>query len=457
MPGPNPHRFILHRSPLVLYRSELLKWTAKVNLIGPEAKAHLDEHIAEAWPRRRSCSREGEVLDFGSGGGLAGHPDGHRFAGRALPSGRGGPEKMGVFEAHRARVRLELQVYGDRLSRLLPRLPADLRFSLVVSRAVGNPEEWVPSLKEHLEDGARIALFQGTPDAPEIAGFTRGEAVPLPRGDIELPRSADVPRGTSSNMTAKIVTLVNQKGGVGKTTTAINLGASLAACERNVLLVDLDPQANATSGVGIPKNDEKSIYPVLTDGMSIREVIRQTELPNFHVAPSSVDLVAAELELSDAIGREFYLRKALQEVVKDYDYILIDSPPSLGLLTINGLTAAHSVLVPMQCEYFAIEGVAQLLNTIERVRDMLNPGLEIEGIALTMYDERMNLARQVAEEVRSHFGEKVYKTVIPRNVRLGEAPSFGKPIILYDIRSRGSEAYINLAKEFIQRAETVLP
>jgi len=254
----------------------------------------------------------------------------------------------------------------------------------------------------------------------------------------------------------KIVTLVNQKGGVGKTTTAINLGASLAACERKVLLVDLDPQANATSGVGIAKNQDKSIYPVLTDGMSIREIILETELPNFHVAPSSVDLVAAELELSDAIGREFYLRKALQEVVADYDYILIDSPPSLGLLTINGLTAAHTVLVPMQCEYFAIEGVAQLVNTVERVRDMLNPGLEIEGIALTMYDERMNLARQVAEEVRSHFGDKVYKTIIPRNVRLGEAPSFGKPIILYDIRSRGSEAYISLAKEFIQRAETVL-
>jgi chromosome partitioning protein len=255
----------------------------------------------------------------------------------------------------------------------------------------------------------------------------------------------------------KIVTLVNQKGGVGKTTTAINLGASLAACERSVLLVDLDPQANATSGLGLPKNDDKSIYPVLTDGMNIREVIKPTELPNLHVAPSSVDLVAAELELSDAIGREFYLRRALQEVAKDYDYILIDSPPSLGLLTINGLTAAQSVLVPMQCEYFAIEGAAQLLNTIDRVRDMLNPGLEIEGIALTMYDERMNLARQVAEEVRSHFGEKVYKTIIPRNVRLGEAPSFGKPIILYDIRSRGSEAYINLAREFIQRAETVLP
>jgi chromosome partitioning protein len=254
----------------------------------------------------------------------------------------------------------------------------------------------------------------------------------------------------------KIVSLANQKGGVGKTTTAINLSASLAACERKVLLIDLDPQANATSGVGFSKNEEKSMYPVLTEGLNIREIIKQTELPTFHVAPSSVDLVAAEIELSDAIGREFHLRRALQEVASDYDYILIDSPPSLGLLTINGLAAANAVLVPMQCEYFAIEGVAQLVNTIERVRDLVNPGLEIEGIALTMYDERMNLAKQVAEEVRSHFGEKVYNTVIPRNVRLGEAPSFGKPIILYDIRSRGSEAYVNLAKEFIQRAENVI-
>jgi chromosome partitioning protein len=254
----------------------------------------------------------------------------------------------------------------------------------------------------------------------------------------------------------KIISLANQKGGVGKTTTAINLGASLAACERNVLLIDLDPQANATSGLGFGKNEEKSMYPVLTDGMSLREVIRPTELPNLHVAPSSVDLVAAELELSDAIGREFHLRRALQDVAKDYDYVLIDSPPSLGLLTINGLTAAHAVLVPMQCEYFAIEGIAQLVNTIDRVRDLLNPALDIEGIALTMYDERVNLARQVAEEVRKHFGAKVYNSVIPRNVRLGEAPSFGKPIILYDIRSRGSEAYVNLAKEFIQRAENVL-
>ena len=254
----------------------------------------------------------------------------------------------------------------------------------------------------------------------------------------------------------KIVSLANQKGGVGKTTTAINLGASIAACERRVLLVDLDPQANATSGLGLGKNEAKSMYPVLVEGMSLRDVVQPTELKTLFLAPSSVDLVGAEIELGDAEDRQYRLRHALKEIDGEYDYVLIDSPPSLGLLTINGLTAADSVLVPMQCEYFALEGVSQLLTTIERVRDALNPALDIEGIVLTMYDDRMNLARQVAEEVRGHFSEKVYQSVIPRNVRLGEAPSFGKPIILYDIRSRGSEAYVSLAKEFIQRAERVI-
>jgi chromosome partitioning protein len=253
----------------------------------------------------------------------------------------------------------------------------------------------------------------------------------------------------------RVVALANQKGGVGKTTTAINLGASLAACDRKVLLIDLDPQANATSGIGLPKNDPRSMYSVLLDGTVLRSIIRETELPSLHVAPSSVDLVGAEVELGDSDDRQFRLRKAIEPLKRDYQYILIDSPPSLGLLTVNALTAADSVLVPMQCEYFAMEGVSQLLTTIERIQGGLNPELEIEGIALTMYDDRMNLARQVAEEVRNHFGDKVYRTVIPRNVRLGEAPSFGKPIILYDIRSRGSEAYVSLAKEFILRAESV--
>jgi len=253
----------------------------------------------------------------------------------------------------------------------------------------------------------------------------------------------------------KIVALANQKGGVGKTTTAINLGASVAACERRVLLVDLDPQSNATSGTGVTEANP-SMYDVLIENMPLRDIIRPTEIPTLHLAPSSTDLVGAEVELRDAIGREYYLKRVLEPVAADYDYILIDSPPSLGLLTVNGLTAANSVLVPLQAEYFALEGVTQLLATIDRVRGAVNAGLEIEGIVLTMYDERVNLARQVAEEVRNHFGEKVYKTIIPRNIRLSEAPSFGKPIILYDIRSRGSEAYVSLAREFIQRAENVI-
>ncbi|HEX9459522.1 MAG TPA: ParA family protein [Thermoanaerobaculia bacterium] len=253
----------------------------------------------------------------------------------------------------------------------------------------------------------------------------------------------------------KIVALANQKGGVGKTTTAINLGASVAACERRVLLVDLDPQSNASSGIGVTEADP-SMYDVLIENMPLREIIRPTEIPTLYLAPSSTDLVGAEVELRDAIGREYYLKRVLEPIAADYDYILIDSPPSLGLLTVNGLTAANSVLVPLQAEYFALEGVSQLLATIDRVRGAVNAELEIEGIVLTMYDERVNLARQVAEEVRNHFGEKVYKTVIPRNIRLSEAPSFGKPIILYDIRSRGSEAYVSLAREFIQRAENVI-
>lgn len=257
------------------------------------------------------------------------------------------------------------------------------------------------------------------------------------------------------NRMAKVVALANQKGGVGKTTTAINLSASLAASERSVLVVDVDPQANATSGFGLSKYDTPSMYEVLVQQVPIGSILKSTDLPTLQVAPSTPHLVAAEIELSEVEQREFRLRNAIDAMRDRYDYILIDCPPSLGMLTVNALSAADSVVVPMQCEYFALEGISQLVDTIERVRGSLNPSLEIEGIALTMFDERVNLARQVSEEIRSFFGEKVYRAVIPRNVRLGEAPSFGKPILLYDIKSKGSESYIQLAREFLGRAEGV--
>jgi len=255
---------------------------------------------------------------------------------------------------------------------------------------------------------------------------------------------------------ARIFCIANQKGGVGKTTTTVNLAAGLGRIGQRVLVVDLDPQGNATMGSGVDKRAlELTVYDVLLESASVAEARQRSEKAGYDVLGANRELAGAEVELVELDRRDKRLKGALVAVASDYDFVLIDCPPSLSLLTLNGLCSAHGVIVPMQCEYFALEGISQLLTTVDRVRDALNPALEIEGIVLTMYDDRMNLARQVAEEVRNHFGEKVYATVVPRNVRLGEAPSFGKPIILYDIRSRGSEAYVSLAKEFIRRAENV--
>jgi len=250
----------------------------------------------------------------------------------------------------------------------------------------------------------------------------------------------------------RVLALANQKGGVGKTTTAVNLAASLAASERATLLVDMDPQANASSAFGIHGPD-LHVYDALLGGCVMKDAVHTTELPQLHVVPAGPDLVGAELELVSADTRERRLEHALADVRDRYDFVLVDCPPSLGLLTLNALTAAHGVLIPLQCEYYALEGLARLLDTVERVRADLNPALHVEGVVLTMVDRRNNLARQVEDEVREHFGDRAFRTVVPRNVRLSEAPSHGKPVLLYDIRSSGSVAYLNLARELLARFE----
>ncbi len=248
----------------------------------------------------------------------------------------------------------------------------------------------------------------------------------------------------------KIIAVANQKGGVGKTTTSVNLSACLAYLGKRVLLVDTDPQGNATSGVGVDKGDiDECIYDVLVDDVDAAQVVKKSSLPNLNVIPSTIQLAGAEIELVPTISREVRLKRALEKIAKEYDYIIIDCPPSLGLLTINALTAADAVIIPVQCEYYALEGLSQLLNTVRLVQKHLNNDLAIEGVLLTMLDARTNLGLQVIEEVKKYFQDKVFQSIIPRNVRLGEAPSYGKPIIIYDPKSRGAEVYLELAKEVL--------
>jgi chromosome partitioning protein len=255
-------------------------------------------------------------------------------------------------------------------------------------------------------------------------------------------------------MPPRVVAVANQKGGVGKTTTTISLGATLAAYERQVLLVDLDPQSNCSSGLGFRDDGgEPTSYDLVLGGSTVEEAVRPTEFPHLAVLPATPNLAGAEVELVGMVGREFRLRDALSGHADGCDFVLVDCPPSLGLLTLNALAAADGLLVPIQCEYFAMEGVSMLMSTVEEVRRYLNPKLTIDGILLTMYDDRTNLAQQVADEVRGVFGGLVFETLVPRNVRLAEAPSFGRPIHAYDLRSRGSQAYLELGREYLERRE----
>lgn len=254
----------------------------------------------------------------------------------------------------------------------------------------------------------------------------------------------------STSPLARIISIANQKGGVGKTTTAINLASALAAAEFQVLLIDSDPQGNSTTGVGVAKTeDRKTLYNVLIDETPMTDAITRTEFEGLSLVPADQNLVATNLDLVEVKDREQRLQRALAEVQNDYGYILIDCPPALDLLTLNALVASNSVLIPIQCEFFALEGISQLIDTVDRVKDAFNPGLHVEGVLLTMYDDRTNLTRQVEADLREFFGKEVFKSIIPRSVRLAEAPSFGKPILAYDPRSRGAEAYIQLAKEIM--------
>jgi len=272
---------------------------------------------------------------------------------------------------------------------------------------------------------------------------------------LNVPSEEGLARLAGGSGGGRVIAIANQKGGVGKTTTAINLATALAACDKKVLIIDIDAQGNASTGLGIDRKSRTvSTYDVIIDRKPIEEATISSAVPRLDVVPSSIDLAGAEIELIDLDRREFRLKDAIRRMSRHYDYVLIDCPPSLQLLTLNALCAADSILVPLQCEFYALEGLSLLMRTIERVRKAFNPALTIQGVVLTMYDKRNNLSDMVASDVREHFGDKVYETVIPRNVRVSEAPSYGIPVLVYDMHCRGSKAYINLASEVLRREQT---
>lgn len=306
---------------------------------------------------------------------------------------------------------------------------------------------------EPLHTDAEVRWTSAGPPSAEAGceavmdGATQRAEAP-PAGEEAVPRPADADAPGEGYELPRVLAIANQKGGVGKTTTAVNLGAALAEHGYRVLVVDLDPQGNATTGLGInARNLQASIYDVIMQDTALEDCIEPTTLRNLFLAPATIDLAGAEIELVPAFSRELKLRRAVDSVRDEYDFVIIDCPPSLGLLTVNGLAAADDVIVPIQCEYYALEGLSQLVRNVALVRSNLNPGLDIRGIVMTMYDARTKLADQVVREVREHFGDRVYRTVVPRTVRLSEAPSFGQPIIVFDPTSRGAVAYRELAKE----------
>ena len=313
-----------------------------------------------------------------------------------------------------------------------------------VATGTDTSSESSPAVVSDVEGGAEVGNVET--EAPDAAPAP--DEIETPARDPAAPSAEEVDQPTIPPDLPRILAIANQKGGVGKTTTSVNLGASLAEMGFRVLVVDLDPQGNATTGLGVNAREvQGSTYDVIMSDAAVEDCIEPTSLKNLFVVPATIDLAGAEIELVPAFSRELKLRRALHEIREDYDYILIDCPPSLGLLTVNGLAAADDVLVPIQCEYYALEGLSQLIRNVTLVRTNLNPTLDVRGIVLTMYDARTKLADQVEQEVRKHFGRTVYLTVIPRTVRLSEAPSFGQPIILFDPTSRGAVAYRELAKE----------